>query len=112
MTMQSLPRLTFARAVRLARRRGTLRDYVRVDRWLGRAAVIADRVLVTDGTTVPHCPDCGSVLDVDPCCVIEEPVLTPFLVAGRPLKRRTRIGRAYLCTGCEYCIEASEVTHG
>lgn len=118
MTMITLPRLDFARAVRLARRRGTLRQYIRVDHFLGRAAVIDDRgrtiggIIVTDGTKVDHCPQCRAVLQVDSCCVIEAPVLTPFVRAGRPVERKAHLGRALLCPRCEYCAEASDLAGG
>jgi hypothetical protein len=63
----------------------------------------------TETSETLTCPQCGARLELDPCCVIEAPVMTPFLVVGRPLPRRAHLGRAVLCTRCEYCAEVSDL---
>jgi hypothetical protein len=52
-----------------------------------------------------RCPHCAAPLDIDPACVIEEPMLAGYHVNGDPVPRRRRIAPAALCTGCEFCIE-------
>jgi hypothetical protein len=49
------------------------------------------------------CPTCAAVLDVDPACVIDEPILTRDR-CGAP-RRRTKLAAAVLCPACEYCAE-------
>jgi hypothetical protein len=58
--------------------------------------------------TNERCPECGSRLELDPACVIEEPYVPKYpLRSLDPMNypRRTRIAPAALCTGCEFCIE-------
>jgi hypothetical protein len=54
--------------------------------------------------TPTRCPDCGGELQIDRACVISEPVQRYLNVTDEPT-RHLRIGRAALCSGCEYCTE-------
>jgi len=47
------------------------------------------------------CPECGGPLDIDPVCVIDEPVAK----ADGTIGRRKKVAPAALCSGCEFCIE-------
>lgn len=51
------------------------------------------------------CPQCGARADVDPCCVIEEPVYRRLTLDGQPTGVRRRLAAAVFCPRCEYCAE-------
>lgn len=51
-----------------------------------------------------HCPRCGSLLELDPACTIEETYVPKYPLRDEPLPRRTIVAPAALCTGCEFCI--------
>lgn len=50
-----------------------------------------------------ECPECGGRLDIEPNCVIDEPVMTGN--RDNPIGRRCRPCVAALCTSCEFCEE-------
>lgn len=56
-------------------------------------------------SAVPTCPLCGADLDLVTNGTIAEPMLTGYMVKGRPLPVRERPAMFVACQGCEFAEE-------
>lgn len=56
--------------------------------------------------TMPPCPECGRMLNIERHCRVEYPMMVPFSQKrDEPAPRKTFIYNAALCTACDFAIE-------